>query len=165
MGAKKQAAKAGAGVWAASRAVQHNPYLQRMLDDDDLRENLREAFESTRRAYARMSNGKGPAHAVLDDRKTQKELKRAAGNLSEAADTLRGVRKGHKRRRRGGLILLLLVGAGAALALSEELRKKVLDLIFGAEEEFEYTSTTAPPPPPASSSTSDTPEGPGVGTS
>jgi hypothetical protein len=167
MAAKKQAAKAGAGVWAASKAVQHNPYLQRVVEDDTLRENLREAFESTRKAYARMSNGKGPAHAVLDDRKTKKELKRAAGNLSEAADTLRGVRKTHKRRRRGGLLLLVLVGAGAAVALSEDLRKKVLDLVFGAEEEFEYTSTTTPPPPPppASSSTSGTPAGPGVGTS
>src|SRR5688572_27570206 len=135
MAAKKQAAKAGAGLWAASKAVQSNPYLQRMVEDEDLRENLRQAFESTRKAYARMADGKGPTRAVFDDRKTQKELKRAAGNLSEAADSLRGVRKRGRRRRRGGLLLILLVGAGAAVALSEDLRKKALDLVFGAEEE------------------------------
>ena len=163
MAAKKQAAKAGAGAWAAGKAVQSNPYLQRVIDDEDLRENLRQAFESTRRAYGRMANGKGPAKAILDDRKTKKELKRAAGSLSEAADTLRGVRKKGKRRRRGGLLLVLLVGAGAALALSEDLRKKALDLVFGAEEEFEYTSTTTPPPPPPA--TSSAPTEPGAGAS
>ena len=162
MAAKKQAAKAGAGAWAAGKAVQSNPYLQRVIDDEDLRENLRQAFDSTRKAYGRMANGKGPTKA-LDDRKTKKELKRAAGSLSEAADTLRGVRKKGKRRRRGGLLLVLLVGAGAALALSEDLRKKALDLVFGAEEEFEYTSTTTPPPPPPA--TSSAPTEPGAGAS
>jgi hypothetical protein len=168
MAAKKQAAKAGAGVWAASKAVQTNPYLQRVVEDEDLRENLRQAFESTRRAYGRMANGKGPTRAILDDRKTQKELRKAAGSLSEAAESLRGVRTKRRRRRRGGLVLLLLVAAGAAIALSEDLRKHVLDLIFGAEEEFEYTSTTSPPPSAGDSpgaTGSGAPAGPGVGTS
>ena len=142
MAAKKQAAKAGAGVWAAGKAVQSNPYLQRIVEDEDLRENLRQAFESTRRAYARMADGKGPTRAVLDDRKTQKELREAATSLRDAADSLRGAKK--KKGGMGRKLLFLLVGAGAALALSEGLRKKVLDALFGAEEEFEYTSTTTP---------------------
>ncbi len=171
MAAKKQAAKTGAGVWAAGKAVQHNPYLQRVIEDEDLRENLRQALESTRRAYGRMQNGKTPSKALLDDRKTQKELKKAAGNLSDVADTLRGVRSKGRRRRKGGLLLLVLIGAGAAVALSEDLRKRALDLVFGAEEEFEYTSTTTPPAstPPASPSSpppsAGAPSGPGVGTS
>ena len=90
-----------------------------------------------------MSNGKGPAKALLDDKKTQKELQQAASNLKEAADALRGAKPSKKRKRRGTL-LLVVVGAGLALALSEGLRKKVLDALFGAEEEFEYTSTTSP---------------------
>jgi hypothetical protein len=163
MAAKKQAAKTGAGVWAAGKAVQNNPYLQRVIEDEDLRESLREAFDSARRAYGRIQDGKTPSKALLDDKKTQKELKKAAGNLSDVADTLRGVRKKGRRRRRGGLLLVILVGAGAAVALSEDLRKRVLDLVFGAEEEFEYTSTTTPAPstPPSSGA----PAGPGVGTS
>jgi hypothetical protein len=115
--------------------------VQRIVQDDDLRENLRTAYESARKAYERMSNGKGPAKAILDDKKTQRELKEAATSLREAADTLRGAKA--KKKRRGGKLILLLVGAGAALALSEGLRKKVLDALFGAEEEFEYTSTTS----------------------
>ena len=140
---KKKAAKAGAGAVAAGKAARSNPYVQRIVEDDELRDNLRTAYESARNAYARMSNGKGPVKALTDDKKTQKELKEAATSLRTAADSLRGA-KAKRKGRRGSKILLLLVGAGAALALSEGLRKKVLDALFGAEEEFEYTSTTSP---------------------
>lgn len=139
---KKKAAKAGAGAVAAGKAVTSNPYVQRMVEDEELRENLRGAFESARKAYERMSNGKGPAKALVEDKKVQKELREAATSLREAADSFRGAKRPKKRKRRGGL-LLLLVGAGLALALSEDLRKKVLDAVFGSEEEFEYTSTTS----------------------
>src|SRR5919201_6376507 len=140
---KKGAAKAGAGAIAAGKAARSNPYVQRVIEDEELRDNLRTAFESVKKAYARMSNGKGPARAILDDKKTQRELREAASSLREAADSLRGGKRRRKAKRRGGLILLL-VGGGVALALSEGLRKKVLDALFGAEEEFEYTSTTTP---------------------
>ena len=140
---KKKAAKAGAGAIGAAQAARSNPYVQRLVDDDELRNNLRTAFESAKKAYERMSNGKGPAKAILDDKKTQKELREAANSLKSA--------KTKKRRGRG--LLLLLIGAGLALALSEGLRKKALDTLFGAEEEFEYTSSTAPASEPAGSTT------------
>jgi hypothetical protein len=145
MAAKKKAAKAGSGAYAAGKAVRSNPYVQRLIEDEELRENLRSAFISARKAYARV-NGKGPAKA-LDDKKVQRELKDAASSLRDAADALRGGRK--KKRRRGRVLLLAVVGAGLALALNEGLRKKVLDALFGAEEEFEYTASTTPEPSPS----------------
>jgi adenylosuccinate synthase len=141
---KKKATKAGAGALAAGQAVKDNAYVQRLVEDEDLRENLRTAYESARKAYARMSNGKGPAKAVMDDKKTQKELKEAASSLREAADSIRGAKK--RKRRPGRVLLVVVIGAGLALALSESTRKKVLDALFGAEEEFEYTSSTTPAP-------------------
>jgi hypothetical protein len=143
MAAKKKAAKAGAGAFAAGKAVRSNPYVQRVMDDPELRENLRSAFDSARKAYVRM-NGKGPVKAVTEDKKTQRELKDAAASLKEAADGLRGQKK--KKRRKGRLFLLAIVGAGVALVASEDLRKKVLDALFGKEEEFEYTASTTPEP-------------------
>ena len=140
---KKKAAKAGAGAFATGKAAANNPYVQRLVQDEELRDNLRTAYESARKAYERMSNGKGPAKALFDDKKTQRELKEAASSLKEAADQLRGS-KAKKKKRRGGLLMLLIIGGIAALVLSEDLRKKVLDTLFGAEEEFEYTSTTTP---------------------
>ena len=139
MAAKKKAAKAGAGAYAAGKAVRSNEYVQRLVEDEELRDNLRNAFVSAKKAYGRV-NGKGPAKA-LDDKKVQRELKDAATSLKEAADSLRGQKK---KRRKGRLLLVGLVGAGLALALSEGLRKKVLDALFGAEEEFEYTASTTP---------------------
>ena len=140
MAAKKKAASVGAGAVAAGKAAKDNAYVQRLIEDEDLRENLRTAYESARKAYGRMSNGKGP-QAALNDKKTQKQLREAATSLKDAADSLRSARK-TKHRGRG--LIVLLVGAGLALALSEGLRKKVLDTLFGAEEEFEYTSPTTP---------------------
>ncbi|HEY6781053.1 MAG TPA: hypothetical protein VI111_08870 [Thermoleophilaceae bacterium] len=146
MAAKKKAAKAGAGAVAAGQAVQSNPYVQRLIEDEELRDNLRSAFDSAKKAYARMSNGKGPAKALMDDKKVQRELKEAAASLREASDSLRGAKKKKRKGRLGRVLLLSLVGGVAALALSEGLRKKVLDALFGAEEEFEYTASTTPAP-------------------
>ena len=138
MAAKKKAAKAGAGAYAAGKAVRSNQYVQRFIEDEELRENVRNAFVSAKKAYRRI-NGKGPVKA-LDDKKVQRELKEAASSLKDAADSLRGGKK--KKRRKGRLLLIAFVGAGLALALSEDLRKKALDALFGAEEEFEYTAST-----------------------
>jgi hypothetical protein len=148
MAAKGKAAKAGAGAYAAGKAARSNPYVHRLVEDEELRDSLRTAFESARKAYGRMSNGKGPAKALMEDKKVQKELREAATSLKDAADALRTPVK--RKKRRGRLLLVGLVGAGLALALSEPLRKKVLDGLFGAEEEFEYTSTTSPAPSAAS---------------
>lgn len=158
MAAKKKAAKAGAGAFAAGQAVRTNQYVQRLVDDAELRENLNNAFTSAKKAYARV-NGKGPAKA-LDDKKTQRELRDVASSLKEASDSLLGKKK---KSRKGRILLLGIVGAGVALAASEGLRKKVLDALFGAEEEFEYTASTTPPPPASSSSS--TSESEPVGTS
>ena len=141
MAAKKKAAKAGAGAVAAGKAARSNPYVQRLAEDEELRDNLRTAFDSARKAYSRMSNGKGPVKAVTEDKKTQRELRQAAESLREAAQSLRG---GRRKRRRGRMLVVLMVGAGLALVLNEGLRKKVLDALFGAEEEFEYTGSTTP---------------------
>jgi hypothetical protein len=149
MAAKKRAAQAGAGALAAGQAVRSNVYVQRLMEDEELRENLRTAFESARGAYGRMSNSRGPAKALMEDKKTQKELRSAAQSLRGAADALRGVKRKRKRGRGLRFVLLLLVGGGLALALSEGLRKKVLDALFGAEEEFEYTGSTTPEPAPS----------------
>ncbi|MEK6228200.1 MAG: hypothetical protein AABM31_02585 [Actinomycetota bacterium] len=141
MAATKKAAKAGAGAYAAGKAARKNPYVQKLIEDDGLRDDLRTAYDSARKAYGRL-NGKGASKA-LEDKKIQKELKEAASSLKNAAETLRKPVKA-KRRKRKTLLGIVIVGGIVALVASEGLRKKVLDALFGAEEEFEYTSTTTP---------------------
>ena len=135
----------------ARQAAQHagsNPYVRRIIEDEELRASVKEAFDAARHAYQRMSNGKGPVKALTDDKKVQRDLRTAADNLKEASDRLKGKRK--KRHPFRKLLLIGIVGAVLAIALNEGLRKAVLDRLFGAEEEFEYTSqTTAAPEPTA----------------
>ena len=143
MAANKKAAKA----YSAAEDAWTNPYVRRIVEDAELRENARVAFENARSAYGRLTSGK-PASKLVDDKKLQKDLKQSAEALKEAAQALKD---GPKKKRRGGfgkLLLVAIIGAGLAIALSEDVRNKVLDALFGSEEEFDYSSTTAPPPPP-----------------
>jgi len=134
----KAAAGAATGAYSAAR---ENPYVQRLISDDELRDNLRDAYGAARNAYGRLSNGR-PAKKLMDDKKVQRDLRSAADSLRQASDQLRGQQK-KKKGRFGKLLLIGIVGAGVALAVSEDARKVVMDKLFGAEEEFEYTSTTS----------------------
>jgi hypothetical protein len=132
-----QTADRAGDLYAAAR---ENEYVQRLMDDDELRDSLREAFEAGRKAYDR-ATGKGTVKAVTSDKKVQKELRTATESLRDASERLRGGKK--KKGKLGRLILVAVVGAVVALAVNEGARKAVLDMLFGAEEEFEYTSTTS----------------------
>jgi ADP-heptose:LPS heptosyltransferase len=127
----------------AAAGARSNPYVQRLIEDEDLRDNVREAFESIRHAYKRMSNGKPPAKALMQDKKVQRDLREASASLREASEQLRGKRRRKKHRLRR-FLFLAIIGTAIAMAVSEDARKAVLDRLFGAEEEFEYTSTTSP---------------------
>ena len=89
-------------------------------------------------------NGKGPAKAILDDKKVQRDLQTAAESLKEASDQLRGKRRSGGGFGLGKALLVAIIGAALVLILSEDARRALLDRLFGAEEEFEYTSTTTP---------------------
>lgn len=128
----------------AAMQARYNPYVQRIIEDEDLRDNIVQAYESARKAYGRLANGKSPTKQIFDDKKLQKELRKTAFNVKDASVALH---EAPKKKKGGGLslkraVLVGAVGAGVALAVSEGLRKKVLDSLFGAEEEFEYTSNT-----------------------
>jgi hypothetical protein len=135
---KTKAARAG-DIYETAR---ENPYVQRLIEDEELRESIKDAFEAAKNAYGRATgNGKGTVKAVTSDKKVQKDLRKAAESMQEASERLRS-----KPKRKGGigrLLLLAMVGGAIALVVSEGARKAVLDTLFGAEEEFEYTSTTS----------------------
>ncbi len=138
--------KKGAQVKAREAAETARPYVQRLIEDEDLRENIRDAYGAARSAYMRASNNGGaPAKALLDDKKVQKDLKAASESLAAAAEALREPQRRPRRLTFGRLLLIAFIGAVLAIALSEDIRKALLDRLFGAEEEFEYSSTTAPP--------------------
>lgn len=125
------------------------PYIQRLIQDAQLRQNVRTAFDSSRSAYARLSNGKPATKVLIEDKKLQRDLHVAVEALRDATSALTEAPKKQAKKGRGFARKLFVVslGFGLALAGSEKLRTKVLDAVFGKEEEFQYT------PPPSTAST------------
>lgn len=140
MAKNKKAAAAG-----AVSAARSNPYVQRLIEDEDVRDNIRVAYESSRDAYSRLTNGKPATKALMEDKKLHRDIQQAAEALRDAGSALKeGPKRGRRRGGFGRKLLLLVIAGGAALALSSDLRSKVLDALFGKEEEFDYTSSTSP---------------------
>ena len=133
-------ARSGKPTQTVQELLEH-PYVKRALEDPEVRDNAKAAYDSAQAAYERLRKV-GTAAAIFDDRKLQKELRTAGKSI---ANTREHLLDKPRKRRRGRFLVLTLIGAALAIALSEGLRNKVLDALFGAEEEFDYVSTTAPP--------------------
>ena len=129
------------------------PYIRRIIQDAQLRENVRAAYDSSRSAYSRLMNGKAPTKALLEDKKLQRDLQHAVEALRDATVALTESPKKQVKKSRGfgRKLLIVMLGFGLALAGSEKLRTKVLDLVFGKEEEFQYTPPPSTPSTPPSS--------------
>ena len=141
MAAKTKAARAGV------TAAYSSPYVQRLIQDPAVRNDLRTAYDAGASALNRLSSSRQPAaKVVIEDKRFQRDLATASDSLRSASEALRQGPKKQRRRGRGlvRLLLLALVGGGVAIGVNEGVRNKVLDLLFGAEEEFDYTSTTTP---------------------
>src|SRR6476659_7334250 len=102
-----------------------HPYVKRALEDPEVRDNAKAAFDAAQAAYERLKKGH-PASAIFDDRKLQRELKTTGKSIASTRDSLTGKKR---KRRRGRFIVLTLFGAALAIALSEGLRNKVLDAL------------------------------------
>ena len=100
------------------------PYVERALTDEQLRQNVRNAFESARDVYNELIGGRGAiplATRVATDKEIQERLREAIEELREAADRVQG-KKEHGARN----TLLLLTGIAlgwevtAALQISDD---------------------------------------------
>ena len=116
------------------------PYLQRALTDEDLRDNVRNAFESAREVYNELLGGRGAipvATRVATDKEIQERLKEAIDELREAADRVQG-KKEHGARN----TLLLMTGIALGILFNpvtgSQTRKWLSDTLFGSSDEFTY---------------------------
>src|SRR5947209_18566868 len=90
--------------------AKNNPYIHQVLSDPKLRKNVQTAVASGKRAYGRLSNGKMPAKALLEDRKLHAEVGRALGAAREATITITNAQK--KRVRKGLTFGRVLITGG-----------------------------------------------------
>src|SRR3954453_18832271 len=79
--AKKKVQKAG----KAAQSARSNPYVQKLIEDEQLRQNVVAAYESARDAYEPLGNGKSPAKQIFDDKKLQKHIRETAGNVPDVS--------------------------------------------------------------------------------
>ena len=113
------------------------PYLERALNDEEFRNDLKDALSAARELYGPLSkqNGvSGGARALATDKKAQEQMRRAIDDLLSAKDTLQGKKqKSHKGRN---MVLLAGIIAGALYNpwTGPQTREKLLDMIAGQDD-------------------------------
>ena len=125
---------------AASNA---KPYLDRALHDEELRENVRNAYESARTIYNELIGKRGVsgvATRVATDKDIQDELRSTVAELRKAADRVQG--KDEHRNRAGGLLFVgVLLGVLFNPLTGPQTRKWLADRLFGGgDDDFTYES-------------------------
>jgi hypothetical protein len=109
------------GVSMAAALSGARPVAERLLYDDDLRDNIRTLLESARKILDEVSDEE-PTEIVArlwDDPKLRREVESAVGAVQEGTRRIQG-RRVRSGGRSGKFLLLLLLVGGAFLFLSPQ---------------------------------------------
>ena len=115
------------------------PYVDRALHDAELRENVRNAFESARSVYNELVGNRGVtgvAARVAKDKDIQNDLRSTIAELRKAADRVQGAER-HKGRNSGLLLLGIALGLLFNPFTGASTRKWLSGRLFGGDD-FTY---------------------------
>jgi gas vesicle protein len=125
-------------------ATNVRPYVERALKDEELRDNVRRAFQTAKDVYEELvSQGhvsKAATH-VATDHDVQENLRKTVEELKSATARLQGREEEEAHRGRNTTVLL----AGIALGIlfnpttGPQARAWLRETILGPSEEIEYT--------------------------
>jgi hypothetical protein len=125
---------------AASVATAAAPYAQKLMQDSDLRSNIRQLAQSVNELYARLA-GDGGLHRLATDDKVRHDVDRIIESLQSGA---RSVTR-DTRRRLSRRALVIGVGLGVAAsgvavaALYPRIRRSILSTAGDARERISAT--------------------------
>jgi hypothetical protein len=122
------------------RAGGARPYIERAMKDEELRQNVRNAFESARSVYNELLGGRGAipvATRVATDKEIQDRMREAIDELRQAADRVQG-KKDHSGRNTFLLLTGITLGILFNPVTGPQTRKWLSDVMFGASDEFTY---------------------------
>ena len=125
---------------AKDRVADVKPYVKRAIQDEELRESLRSAFDTARGVYDELMGGRGVtgvASKVASDKEIQDQLRSAIEDLRSAANRIQG-----KEDHTGRNSMLLLGGIALGILFNPmtgpETRRWLKDKIFGEDGEFGF---------------------------
>ena len=127
---------------AKDRVADVKPYVKRAIQDEELRDSLRSAFDTARDVYDELIGGRGVtgvANKVASDKEIQDQLRSAIDDLRSAANRIQG-KEEHKGRNSSLLLAGIALGILFNPMTGPETRRWLKDKIFGEAEEFGYGS-------------------------
>jgi hypothetical protein len=123
------------------------PYVDRALHDEDLHDNVKEAFKAARDVYADLLGNRnltGTAMRAATDKDIQDNLKKAVAELRDATNRIQG-KEDHTARN----TLLLLIGIAIGILFNPvtgpQTRKWLSDKVTGEDSsDFSYPPASEP---------------------
>ena len=138
-------AKAKERVWDATENVR--PYFERAMKDEELRKNMKDAFDAARDVYNELIGGRGVvplATRVATDEDIQDNLKRAVDDLRKASSRIQG-KEDHGTRNAMLLLFGITLGILFNPVTGPQTRKWISDRVFGGtDDEFTYQGNSNP---------------------
>jgi hypothetical protein len=127
------------------RVANVRPYVERAIQDEDFRENLKSAFAAARDVYDELMGPRGvsgKAIRVASDKEMRENLRSAIDDLRTAADRIQ------RGRTRKGRNTLLVTGIALGILLfnpvtGSDTRKWVKDVVFGEDDDFGYQGNSS----------------------
>ena len=126
------------------------PYVDRALHDDDLHDNLKEAFKAARDVYGELLGNRNltsTAMRAATDKEIQDNLKKAVEELRTAANRIQG-KEDHSARNTMLLLAGITVGILFNPMTGPQTRAWLMEKITGeGSDDYTYTppaSTTSP---------------------
>jgi hypothetical protein len=116
------------------------PYVDRALHDEELRESVRNAYESARTVYNELIGRRGVtgfATRLATDKEIQDELRATIAELRKAADRVQG-REEHSSRNGALLFVGIVLGILFNPVTGSQTRKWLSDRLFGGGDDFTY---------------------------